>query len=64
MFKAIILGCALCAGAGGTALLVKAGGSTAASSNGAATASVISIQEMHTSARMDGLAVQVVQDLF
>ena len=62
MFKAIILGCAICAGGGGTVVLVKSGGNAAASS--AAAVSAISIQEMHSNAHLDGLPVQVVQDLY
>ena len=66
MFKAIILGCTICAGAGGTAIWVKSGGNAAANSNGTPATSVspISIQEMHSNAHLDGLPVQVVQDLY
>jgi hypothetical protein len=59
MIKAIILGCAICAGAGGTVLWVKSGSNAAASS--AALVSPISIQEMHSNAHMDGLPVQTFQ---
>jgi len=59
MFKAIILGCAVCAGAGGTVLWVKSSGNAAA--NSTAVVSPISIQEMHSNARMDSLPVQAFQ---
>jgi hypothetical protein len=63
MLKAIILGCALCAGAGGTVLWVKAGGNGTANVT-AATAAVspISIQELHSNAHLDNLPIQVVED--
>jgi hypothetical protein len=58
MFKAVILGCAICA-TGATVLWVKSGGNAAA--NSAAVVSPISIQEMHSNARMDSLPVQAFQ---
>jgi hypothetical protein len=65
MLKAIILGCALCAGAGGTVLWVKSGGQATANVT-AVTASVspMSIQELHSKAHLDGLPIQVVEDPF
>ncbi len=59
MLKAIILGSAICAGAGGTVLWVKSGSNAEAKS--AALVSLISIQEMHSNAHMDGLPVQAFQ---
>jgi hypothetical protein len=59
MLKAIILGCAICAGAGGTVLWVNSGGNAVAGST--AVVSPISIQEMHSNAHLDGLPVQSFQ---
>jgi hypothetical protein len=61
MLKAIVLGCAICAGAGGTAIWVKSGGNGAANANGTpqTAASAMSIQELHINAHLDGLPIQV-----
>jgi hypothetical protein len=59
MLKAIILGCAICAGAGGTVVWMKSASNAASGS--AAVVSPISIQEMHTRVDMDGLPVQTYQ---
>jgi hypothetical protein len=56
MLKAIILGCAICAGTGGTVLWVKSGGYAVAGP--AAHESVLSFQEMHSNAHLDSLPIQ------
>jgi hypothetical protein len=60
MLKAIIIGCAICAGAGGTALWMKSGSNNAEASS-AALVSPISIQQMHSNAHLEGLPVQTYQ---
>jgi hypothetical protein len=60
MLKAIIIGCAICAGAGGTALWMKSDSSNTVASS-AALLSPISIQQMHSDAHLDGLPVQTYQ---
>jgi hypothetical protein len=64
MFKAIILGCALCAGTAGIALWVKSGGNAAADSaaHQPAVESQVSIQDIHRKADMIGLPRQVFGD--
>jgi hypothetical protein len=63
MLKAIILGCALCAGASGTVLWVKAGANDTANLTAVtATVSPMSIQELHSNAHLDNLPIQVVED--
>jgi hypothetical protein len=64
MLKAAIVACALCAGAGGTAFWVKAGGSTAVQPPVAAGSLMPSIQEMHLNAHLENLPVLVVRDPF
>jgi len=65
MIKAIILGCAICAGAGGTVLWVKPGGQAKANVTAVtATVSPMSIQELHVNAHLDNLPIQVVEDPF
>ena len=65
MLKAIILGCAICAGAGGTVVWVKAGGKDTANVTAVtATVSPMSIQELHSNAHLDNLPIQVVEDPF
>ena len=63
MLKAIILGCAICAGAGGTVVWVKSG-SHATANVTAVTAAVspMSIQELHSNAHLDNLPIQVVEE--
>jgi uncharacterized membrane protein len=66
MLKAIILGCAICAGAGGTVVWVKSGGNAAADATATTTGTLapMSIQQLHSNAHMDSLPVQVVEDPF
>ena len=69
MFKAIVIGCAICAGA--TAYWVKSPGNAATRSTvgqserpAHADSSMRSVfQELHSRAHQDGLPVQVVEDL-
>src|SRR5215208_1011283 len=56
MIKVIILGCAICAGAGGTLVWMKSGGDAVTYAR--ASMSPISIQQMHSNAHMDGLPIQ------
>jgi hypothetical protein len=56
MLKVIILGCAICAGAGGTAFWMQSGSKATADPVG--TVSLISIQDMHANAHLDNLPIQ------
>ena len=71
MFKAIVIGCAICAGAGATAYWVKSTGNAAAHSSvndqrgqpARADSSMRSVfQELHSRPHQDGLPIQVIQD--
>jgi hypothetical protein len=66
MLKAIILACAICAGAGGTVLWVKSGGNAAANATATRVPAVatMSVQELHSNAHLDNLPIQVVEDPF
>jgi hypothetical protein len=71
MLKAIIIGCAICAGAGATTLWVKSSDGAAARSlvsprgqPARADSSMLSVfQDLHSRAHQDGLPVQVIEDL-
>jgi len=56
MIKVIILGCAICAGAGGTLVWMKSGSNAVTYAK--ASVSPVSIQDMHSNAHMDGLPIQ------
>jgi hypothetical protein len=70
MFKAIVIGCAICAGAGATAYWVKSTNNAAAQASvgqraqpAHADSSMRSVfQELHSKAHQDGLPVQVIED--
>ena len=67
MFKAIVIGCAMCAGAGATAYWVKSPNNASAqlsvtSRGHSAQADVLSVfQELHSRAHQDGLPIEVVE---
>ena len=71
MFKAIVIGCAICAGAGATAYWVRSPNNAAAQSTigpserpAHADSSMRSVfQELHSRAHQDGLPIQVIEDL-
>jgi len=71
MFKAIVIGCAICAGAGATAYWAKSPSNAAAQSSlkqraqpARADSNMLSVfQELHSRAHQDGLPVQVIEGL-
>ena len=65
MLKAIILGCAICAGVGGTVVWVKSGGNAEATPTAAAASlAPMSIQQLHSNVHNNSLPIQVVEDPF
>ena len=71
MFKAIVIGCAICAGAGVTAYWAKSPNNGAAQSTigqsaqpARADSNMLPVfQELHSRAHQDGLPIQVIEDL-